>query len=190
MITRAGKGSWEFVTSSDRSRDCALRTKASYSGKSSLAWCFASAINSGIHPSPVAEAIARGMKRLLEITVVGIALSFGVGCASAGSAGSSGAAGGRIAPPEMSSRAPMPELRFPRSAGAGTVSYRMEIDVVIDSTGVPDMSTFKTSGSAASENRQALYDWIQTSTFRPATQDGRPVSAIYHTRMQFRVPGR
>ncbi len=68
-------------------------------------------------------------------------------------------------------------------------SYRIDLEVVIDSTGNPDMSTFKASGSAASENRDALYEWIRSSTYRPATRNGEPISAIYRTSLQFRAGG-
>lgn len=76
------------------------------------------------------------------------------------------------------------------SSSAGMQTYRTDIEVVIDSTGVPDMSTFKATGSEASENRDALSERIRLSTFRPATRNGELVSAIFHTRLEFRASGR
>ena len=91
----------------------------------------------------------------------------------------------QISPPQILTRGPMAELQFP--AGA-SVPQSVDIDVVIDTRGVPVMSTFKAVGSAAAANQDVLYKYIQASTFRPGLENGQPVSAVYHTRMQFRVP--
>jgi hypothetical protein len=105
------------------------------------------------------------------------------GCASSGS---STASADRIVPPQMTSRAQLSEMRFPASAATGTTIY-IDVDVVIDSTGVPDMTSFRANGQAAADNRSALYEWIQSSVFRPAhTTNGHPVSAVFHTQIQVR----
>jgi len=67
------------------------------------------------------------------------------------------------------------------------VPLAADIDVVIDSTGVPIMSTFRASGSAVTGNHDALYQWIEASTFQPGLRDGQPVAAVFHTKMQFRL---
>ena len=82
----------------------------------------------------------------------------------------------------------MPPMHFPTTAGG--VSLTADIEVVIESNGVPDMSTFKATGSAAIGNRDALYEWVENSTFKPALRDGQPVSGVYRTSMRFRVQGR
>ena len=91
----------------------------------------------------------------------------------------------QISPPQILTRAPMGELKFPTGA---SVPQSVDIDVLIESNGVPLMSTFKAVGSAADANHDVLYKYIAASTFRPGLQNGQPVSAVYHTRMQFRVP--
>ena len=84
----------------------------------------------------------------------------------------------------------MPTMHFSSSATSAAVPQRAEIEVVIDSAGVPDMSTFKAYGTAAMENRDALYQWVQSSLFRPALRNGQPVSAVFHTRLEFRIQRR
>jgi hypothetical protein len=79
----------------------------------------------------------------------------------------------------------MAELHLPADP---SVQQSVDIDVLIDPSGAPVMSTFKAVGSAAAANQDVLYKYIQASTFRPGLQNGQPVSAVYHTRMQFRVP--
>lgn len=90
----------------------------------------------------------------------------------------------------MMSRGPMPQMRFSGAATTSAIPLRVDIQVVIDSTGAPDMSTFKTYGTAAMENREALYEWVQSSVFRPAFRNGQPVAAVYHTRLEFRIQRR
>jgi hypothetical protein len=91
----------------------------------------------------------------------------------------------QVSPPQLLTRGSLADLRFPGLAGAQNV----DIDVLIEANGMPLMSTFKAVGSAAAANQDALYKYIEGSTFRPGLQNGQPVSANYHTRMQFRVPG-
>ena len=79
----------------------------------------------------------------------------------------------------------MGELKFPTGT---SVPQSVDIDVLIESNGIPLMSTFKAVGSAADANHDVLYKYIAASTFRPGLQNGQPVNAVYHTRMQFREP--
>jgi hypothetical protein len=67
------------------------------------------------------------------------------------------------------------------------VPLRADIVVLIDSTGVPIMSTFKASGSAALNNHDALYHYVERSVFKPALHNGQPVAAVYHDSMKFEV---
>jgi hypothetical protein len=91
----------------------------------------------------------------------------------------------QVSQPQLLTRGSLAELSFPNPA----VPQSVDIDVVIESNGMPLMSTFKAVGSAAAANQDVLYRYIQGSTFRPGLQNGVPVTANYHTRMQFRVPG-
>jgi hypothetical protein len=91
----------------------------------------------------------------------------------------------QMSPPQLLTRGPLAELQFPTGT---SVPQSVEIDVLIESNGMPLMSTFKVVGTAAAANQDALYKYIQASTFRPGLQNGQPVSAVYHTRMQFKVP--
>jgi len=91
----------------------------------------------------------------------------------------------QISPPQIVRRAPLADLQLSTDP---SIQQSVDIDVVIDPNGVPVMSTFKVVGSAAAANHDVLYRYIQGSSFRPGLQNGQPVSANYHTRMQFRTP--
>jgi hypothetical protein len=56
--------------------------------------------------------------------------------------------------------------------------------VLIDSTGHPDMTTFKVTGFGAAENKDALNHWIEQAIFRPAHRDGQPVPGLYRTNLE------
>ena len=115
-----------------------------------------------------------------RVVAAGIALIFAVGCAPYPYPSTV-----QISPPQILTRGSMAELHLPTD---GSVPQSVDIDVLIDPRGVPVMSTFKAVGTAAAANQDVLYKYIQASTFRPGLQNGQPVSAVYHTRMQFRVP--
>ena len=93
----------------------------------------------------------------------------------------------QIVPPKMASPATMGPMRFPENAASGS-TIRVDVEVVVDSNGRPVMSTFKANGPTASENRDALAEFIGNSTFRPAFHNGQPVSGVYHSQLQLRVP--
>ena len=93
----------------------------------------------------------------------------------------------QIVPPKMASPAPMPAIHFPESAATGS-TIRLDVEVVVDPSGRPVMSTFKANGPGATENRDALSEWIGNSTFRPAFHNGQPVSGVYHSQLQLRAP--
>jgi hypothetical protein len=80
----------------------------------------------------------------------------------------------------------MPPLRFAVSQATGA-PIEIDIEVAIDSAGVPIMSTFKAFGPMANENKDALAEWIEFSKFRPAVRNGQPVAAVYHRKVTFRV---
>lgn len=93
----------------------------------------------------------------------------------------------QIVAPKMAAPAPMPAIRFPEGAATGS-TIRVDVEVVVDPSGRPVMSTFKANGPSATENRDALYEWISKSTFRPGFHNGQPVSGVYHSQLQLRVP--
>jgi hypothetical protein len=80
----------------------------------------------------------------------------------------------------------MPPLRFSGSSSTGS-PISATIEVVVDSTGVPIMSTFKVHGQTGNENHEAFYRYIQSSTFQPALRDGQPVEGVYRELLQFRL---
>lgn len=60
----------------------------------------------------------------------------------------------------------------------------IRIAVMVDSTGVPDMSTLRVVGQGAGANQAAIRLWIQNSRFHPATREGRPIAAVWETRLR------
>jgi hypothetical protein len=60
----------------------------------------------------------------------------------------------------------------------------LSIDVEVDENGSPDMSTFRISGPAASENRDRLADWMQRQRFAPATKEGVPIRSHFKMRLK------
>jgi hypothetical protein len=87
-----------------------------------------------------------------------------------------------IDPPQLNRGTP-PQLRIPPSY-SGRAPVRVEIEVMIDAGGRPDMRTFKATGLSADINRDALFTWIETSSFRPARLDGRSVPGLFKTRLE------
>ena len=73
-------------------------------------------------------------------------------------------------------------MQFAMSQATGA-PIQIDIEVAIDSAGVPIMSTFKAFGPIARENRDALAEWIGGSKFRPAISNGQPVAAVYHRKL-------
>ena len=113
------------------------------------------------------------------------AFAFMAACASGSSSGA-GAAPTRVSPPEILVRGGAPSLRVPTTQ-SGRSPVRITIEVVIDTTGRPDMSTLKITGYGAAENHYALADWIEGSIFRPARQGDQPVPGVYRTQLEARV---
>lgn len=95
----------------------------------------------------------------------------------------------RLDAPKMVLRASTLQLQVPRSTSARP-PVRVTIEVMVDSTGMPEMATLRLTGYGAVENREALTNWIQQATFQPAYRGGQPVRGLYRTVLEARVIGR
>jgi type IV pilus biogenesis protein CpaD/CtpE len=124
------------------------------------------------------------MKRLFNVCLYCALLTSVMACAS-GSSSNAGAPPDRVDPPKMLSRVGPPDLKVPAIA-SGRPSVRVTIEVLIDNTGKPDMTTFKVTGFGAAENHDSLARWIEASVFQPAHRDGEPVAALFTTKMEAR----
>ncbi|MFL5594472.1 MAG: hypothetical protein ACJ785_07665 [Gemmatimonadaceae bacterium] len=83
-----------------------------------------------------------------------------------------------------------PDLRLPANAStnaSGRSPVRVEIEVLVDDAGRPDMNTFKVTGFGAVENSDALRRWIEQAMFRPAHLGDQPVPGVFHTKLEARV---
>jgi len=66
----------------------------------------------------------------------------------------------------------MPEIRE---------AVDLRIEVLVGTDGQPDMRTLKVTGKGSGSNRTAIEDWVRTSAFKPAMQDGQPVAGLFRT---------
>lgn len=80
-------------------------------------------------------------------------------------------------PPQIM-RGTAPQLRIPASTSSRS-TVRVQIEVMIDEMGRPDMTTFKATGPGADVNRDALRTWIEGASFRPARLDGRAIPGLF-----------
>ncbi len=127
------------------------------------------------------------MPRRIRLLFVLAALSFADACASAANDPSAAPAepAPQVHPPELV-RGTRPDLRIPASASS-RATVRIELEVMVDDAGRPDMRTFKATGLGADINYSALRAWIETSSFRPARLDGRPIAGLFKMRMEVSV---
>lgn len=75
-------------------------------------------------------------------------------------------------------RGTTPQLRVPTSTSSRP-TVRVQIEVMVDEMGRPDMKTFKATGPGADVNRDALRSWIEGASFLPARLDGRVVPGLF-----------
>ena len=130
------------------------------------------------------------MRRLSCAVIILLTLA-SVGCARA-NAPEPGAAqpAERDEPPRMVQRGRPPDLRIYNLPASGRAPIRLQIEVLIDSYGQPDMKTLKVTGMGAAENRAAIERWIEQAIFRPAHRGGQPVAGTYRTGLEVRVETR
>jgi len=110
------------------------------------------------------------------------ALMAAAACASS-TGGTSGNRAARVEPPVPLGRT-FPELVAPRSlrpSSSGRPTTIVELSVLVNADGTPDMSTLKIAGPGAAENRDGITRWVQGLRFKPAQQAGQPVPGTYKT---------
>jgi hypothetical protein len=90
----------------------------------------------------------------------------------------------------MMQRGAPPELRIYSIPASGRAPIRLQIEVLIDSRGQPDMKTLKVTGMGAAENRAAIERWIEQAIFRPAQRGGQPVAGTYRAGLAVRIETR
>ena len=129
-----------------------------------------------------------GMRSLCA-AITAVALTFLGGCARTNAAEPASAAepADRVEPPRMVQRGEMPDLRIYNIPASGRAALRLQIEVLIDSRGQPDMKTLKITGPGSPENRMAIERWIAQAMFQPARRNGVPVSGIYRTSLAVRI---
>lgn len=92
-------------------------------------------------------------------------------------------------PPRMTSTlhpqlAPLDNLS---AAALRDAVMQVEIAVMVDADGRPDMSTLKLAGNATSNNRTAITEWIANSTYEPGRRDGVPVRSEFRSTLKTKV---
>jgi hypothetical protein len=73
------------------------------------------------------------------------------------------------------------------TSASGRAPVRVTIEVVIDSVGQPDMTTFKVTGFGAGENEEALRQWIQQAAFTPAHRGSEAVAGLFKMKIEAQV---
>ena len=66
----------------------------------------------------------------------------------------------------------------------------LNFEVLIDAYGQPDLKTLKVTGKGSGSSHAAIEDWIRSSTFKPAIQDGHPVTAVYRGGLKSKITAR
>ena len=69
-------------------------------------------------------------------------------------------------------------------AGGRAAAPRIDLEVMIDEKGMPDMSTFRATGPGSETNQEALRTWIGSQRFQPARRDGLTVRAPFKMVLQ------
>lgn len=106
------------------------------------------------------------------------ALMAAAGCAS-GSGGASAKGSTRVQPPELLTRT-RPDLVPPRTTSAsGRPTTVVELSVLVNADGTPDMNTLKITGAGAADNRGAVTQWVQGLRFKPARRNGEAVAGTF-----------
>jgi hypothetical protein len=65
----------------------------------------------------------------------------------------------------------------------------ISVEVMIDSTGRPDMTTFRVTGPGGNENQTELRRWIEQATFRPAHRGSQPVPSLFRAKFEVKRVG-
>ena len=85
---------------------------------------------------------------------------------------------GKISPPEHLRGGPPPQIRE---------EVDLRIEVLVNADGQPDLRTLKVSGRGSGSAHAAIEDWIRSSSFKPAMQNGHPVAAVFRTGLKSRI---
>jgi hypothetical protein len=135
---------------------------------------------SSYHGAPPPRSVC--VSSLIRSLTTLLVLLAAVACASAPKDQSSNESPAQaVEPPEMNRGSPPPEIRVPIST-SGRATVRVDIEVMIDALGQPDMSTFKAVGMV--DNIEAIRRWIAGASYRPARLNGRAVPGLFKTKLQ------
>jgi hypothetical protein len=130
------------------------------------------------------------IRRAVCATAIASAATFALACGSRKAPESAAAPVEREEPPRILQRGNPPELRVYNIPASGRPALRLQIAVMVDSLGRPDMTTLSVTGVGAPENRQAIENWLQQVIFRSARRGGKPVAGMYRTSFQVRIETR
>jgi len=117
------------------------------------------------------------MRQPVRLMAVAALVTGLAACASAGGT----SARPHVKPPELLTTT-RPDLVAPGvTPNAPRPTRLVDLQVVVKPDGTPDMNTLKITGPAAEANRVALTAWVTNLRFKPALQNGEPVSGVYET---------
>jgi hypothetical protein len=111
-------------------------------------------------------------------TVAALLVVASAACASGGKP-----AAGVTIPPKLIQTADFPQL----ASRDNLRDSQVNITVMVDPDGRADISTLQVTGTATTEARVAVSDWIARSRFHPAQREGKPVRAEFTTTIKSKV---
>jgi hypothetical protein len=114
-------------------------------------------------------------RRRARALTLGAAIGVLAACAS-----SSGAASPtRLRPPELLTRSRPEIVQVGVTPNAARPYAVVDLQVVVKPDGTADLTTLELSGPGAEANRAVVTAWLQDAQFRPGTEGGIPVAAVF-----------
>jgi hypothetical protein len=114
------------------------------------------------------------MRRLRALTL-GAVLVVLAACASSSGGGSMT----RVRPPELLTRSRPEIVPVSVTPNASRPYAVVELQVVVKPDGTADLTTLELSGPGAEANRAIVTAWLENAQFKPGTEGGVPVAAVF-----------
>lgn len=115
------------------------------------------------------------MKRRARALTLGAVTVVMAACASSGG----GSSPTRLRPPELLTRSRPEIVPVGVTPNAARPYAVVDLQVVVKPDGTADLTTLELTGPGAEANRAAVTAWLQDAQFKPGTEGGIPVAAVF-----------
>jgi hypothetical protein len=115
------------------------------------------------------------MGRRVRALTLGAATVALAGCASS----NGGASPTRLRPPTLLTRSRPEIVPAGVTPNAARPYVVVDLQVVVKRDGTADLTTLELSGPGAEANRAVVTAWLQEAQFKPGTEGGIPVAAVF-----------